>query len=201
MTTNRSITTPARTGLRNRNENVLPVLIFGLAVAALCIVAPASALNAPGTITVWSDVTPALVCVDGDFCHGTFDDGTADFSGLALNSYHTVTVSANGYRTFTQSVYISSSASGITITADLDPVVPDTGLVVVGVTPYGGAVCMDGWYCQYHAPTDWSARSSQQFDNLAANKYHTLTVEIPGYPTYTQRVWVSPGYNAVEVSL
>jgi hypothetical protein len=199
MTTTRLTPNPARTGLMNGKKNCLPLLVFGMLVLALALAMPAAAASPPGSVTVWSDVTPALVCIDGDFCHGTFDDGTAYFSDLTLNSYHVVTVTADGYKPNTQSFYASSSASGITITADLDPVTQDTGFVVVGVNPYGGTVCMDGWDCEYHGAPDYSARSSQQFDNLAANKYHTLTVDVNGFQPYTKRVWVSPGYNSLEV--
>ena len=194
MTQTRLITIPARMCPMNRNKNCVPVLIFGLLVIALFLAVPAAALNAPGTLEVYTSPGGSSVCIDSDYCRVSSETtGMAYFSGLATNQYHTIIVTNYGFQTYTDTIYIDPYATNLVTSAILQPYSGEPGSVYVEIYPYGGTICMDNTDCSSYGRADYSGSTSVQFRNLAPYQYHTLTVSLEGYLPYTQTIWMNPG--------
>lgn len=191
MITKELSTSPAGAGITSGRKNFWPLLIFGIIMAGLA-AAPVAAYTQPGTLTVLVSPGDALACVDGNYCRGTVDDGPAFFDGLAVNSYHTLTVEKGGYETSVTSFFSDPSATGLTISVNLQPN-PATGRIQAYVSPSGGTFCMDSGQCDSYGPADPSGETSRQWGDLAAYQYHTLTVFMDGFEPYTQDIWVTPG--------
>ena len=63
-----------------------------------------------------------------------------------------------------------------------------TGSIRVFSDPTEAYVCIDNFYCGY---------TTEQFDSLSADTYHTVTVSMGGYQTYTESVLVTSGSTYV----
>jgi hypothetical protein len=138
-----------------------------------------------GNIEVHS--TPyATACVDGSNCQPT----TATFSNLAGNSYHTVTVSLNGYQTYYDTVLVIPRDISV-VDAVLQPSSPATGSIQVFITPGGGTICIDGGQCVDNVGTT-DGSGSHQFSGIMANGYHTVTVMATGYQRFITEIYVQP---------
>lgn len=194
MTTTRSVTTPAPTGRTHRNGNLAPVLVFGLIVVALAIVVPASALEAPGSLEVYTSPGGSSVCIDADYCRVSSEStGMAYFYSLPTNQYHTLTVTNYGFQTYTDTIYLDSRATNMVTSAYLQPYSGEPGTIYAEIYPYGGTVCVDNTDCSSYGRADYSGSTSVQFRNLEPNRYHTLTVNLEGYRPYVQTLWMNPG--------
>jgi hypothetical protein len=138
-----------------------------------------------GNIEVHS--TPyATACVDGGDCQPT----TVTFSGLAGNSYHTVTVSLNGYQTYHDTVLVTPRDTSV-VDAVLQPSSPATGSIQVSITPGGGTICIDGGQCVDNVGTA-DGSGSHHFSGIIANTYHTVTVTASGYQRFITEIYVQP---------
>jgi hypothetical protein len=148
-----------------------------------------------GSIEVHSTPYGATACIDGGDCQQT----TASFTNLAGNSYHSLTISATGYQTYFDNVFVTARQTSV-VDATLQPVQPATGIVQVFITPGGGTVCLDN-QCEQNVGTP-GASGSHQFANIPANGYHTVTVTANGYQRYITEIYVQPGQlNELTISL
>ena len=158
------------------------IFMVTLAVMALISLIALPAAAASGSIRVFSTPTEAYVCIDNYQCGYT----TEQFDSLSANTYHTVTVSMDGYQTYSESVLVTAQSTYV-VNANLQPVMVSTGNIEVHSTPYATA-CVDGGDCQ---PT------TATFSGLAGNSYHTITVSLNGYQTYYDTVLVTPRDTSV----
>jgi len=156
-----------------------------LLVLVVLLAIPATALVAPGRITVYSVPTGALACVDNAECDTTGATFTAEG-----NAYHTVVVTEKGYLQWTDNVYVTSDQASV-VNAYLD-LNPDVTGVQVFVTPGGGTICLDNGDCRANVGTTGSTGSTQ-FAGVSAG-YHTISVESPaGYEDTSKLVNVELG--------
>jgi len=184
---------------------------FGLiAVMLICILLigiPPVAASADGNIQVYVEPSSvvATACVD-QHCQVTSmtaEGQGATFSGFDSNTWHTVTVKADGYQDYSQTFYLTYGTQ--VIDATLQPVptptpVP-TGSLEITVSPKGGTACIDGIQCQ-NLPLDLSADGVFEFYSLSGNTYHTLTITQSGYQPYTDSIYINAGMvNGESVTL
>ena len=139
---------------------------------------------APGRITVVSSPSYAKVCVDEGRCDRT----PADFS-VAGNSWYTVSVTAAGYRPWSESVFVTAGQAGL-VSADLESNTPKNG-VQVFVNPGGGMVCIDDVRCQ-PAEGETGGEGKTLFLGIPEG-FHTIKVNnTDGYRTYAMTRYVTP---------
>jgi hypothetical protein len=165
-----------------------------LIVLFLLIAVPATADLAPGRITVYSTPPGALACIDTTDCDTTVATFTAEG-----NTWHTVVVTENGYRLWTENVFVTSEQTSV-VNAFLD-LNPASTAIQVYVTPGGGTICLDNGECRLLGGLD-GATGSTLFTGVSPG-YHTLSVEAPaGYSDTTELVQVSLGrITDVSISL
>jgi hypothetical protein len=165
-----------------------------LIVLFLLIAVPATADLAPGRITVYSTPPGALACIDTTDCDTTVATFTAEG-----NTWHTVVVTENGYRLWTENVFVTSEQTSV-VNAFLD-LNPASTAIQVYVTPGGGTICLDNGECRLLGGLD-GATGSTLFTGVSPG-YHTLSVLAPaGYSDTTELVQVSLGrITDVSISL
>lgn len=100
-------------GTTYQSRALLPLMVFLIIWAGLFAIAPAQAYPTPCVLTVQVSPSPAHVCIDGSTCHVTRPGGRVIFEGVRPGSYHTLTVTRAGYRTFTQSFFADPFESGL----------------------------------------------------------------------------------------
>lgn len=157
----------------------LPMKPALLLVLLILLAIPVTALVPPGRITVHTTPAGALACLDTEVC----DTADTTFSA-AGNAWHTIVVSAKGYRDWTGRVYVTSAQISL-VDASLDP---DTAVTAIQVTvvPRGGTICLDNSQCR-------ESTGSTLFTGISPG-YHTLSVRGPaGYGDTTKLVQVAPG--------
>jgi hypothetical protein len=64
-----------------------------------------------GNVQVWSVPGNAYVEIDNYWGGWTDDSGSATFSGIPGNSYHTIEIAKKGYMTWTDSIYVTKDAT------------------------------------------------------------------------------------------
>jgi hypothetical protein len=130
-------------------------------------------------------VTPGggQVCLDNSQCRvnvGTsYGTGSTQFTGVSVGS-HTISVETDGFRTYTEQVYVSLGATS-TIHIDLVPISTPSGNIQVISTPDGATACADGGNCLMTPVT---------FSGLNSGTYHTVVVSLTGYETYSENTYV-----------
>ena len=186
--------------LTSLNRLFLSVGIF-LVILTLGIPPAAAAANANIQLYIEPSTAVATACVD-NHCQLTsmFPEGEgATFSGLDSNSYHTVTVTLDGYQRYYQSVYLTAGTQ--VIDAVLQPVPTPTpvatGNLEIEENPKGGTACIDGTQCQT-LPFDPNAGGVFDFTGLSGNTYHYLTINLNGYKPYAESILVDAGGNDEE---
>jgi hypothetical protein len=178
----------------NRTRNFWLLVASGLLVFVLLAVAPAAAGSSPGSLDVYTSPGGSSVCIDSNYCRISSEStGMAYFSGLAVNQYHTITVTNYGFQTYTDTIYLDPYATNLLTSAILQPSSGNPGTIWVEIYPYGGTICMDGRDCSSYGPADYNGWTSVSYSNLAPNQYHTLTVSLNGFQPYTQTIWMNPG--------
>jgi hypothetical protein len=155
-----------------------------LVALILVLIAPAQAVLPPGNIVVHSTPPGALACIDTVDCDYT----TANFVASA-DATHTVTVTADGYKRWTDTVYVTSGQTSV-VAADLQ-LNPDVTKIQVYVTPGGGQVCLDNSQCNVNVGTPYGTGSTQ-FTGVSVGP-HTISATAYGFRTYTEQVYVSLG--------
>ena len=166
-----------------------------LLVSFLLIAVPATADLAPGRITVYSTPSGALACIDSTDCDTTVATFTAEG-----NTWHTVVVTENGYRSWTENVFVTSEQTSV-VNAFLD-LNPAATAIQVYVTPGGGGtICLDNGECRLLGGLE-GATGSTLFTGVSPG-YHTISVVAPaGYSDTTKLVQVSLGrITDVSISL
>lgn len=197
--------------MNGKRSGMQTIMVMGiLAIGFLVCAVPVAAYYPTGGIQIWSTPGGAYACVDGNNCQYTASDGSAYFDGIAGGMYHSVTVSKNGYETFSQSVEVDPQVTSV-VDADLvqyrvRPVTytvsSDPGIIQVFVSPYGGTTCLDDGQCQSFSPIDYNGVASVQFNNLQPNRYYTLTTRMSGFQTFSQNIYVTPGdYETINVNM
>ena len=168
-----------------------PPLFF---ILFLLLIVAASAIVAPGRITVYSTPSNANVCVDTTNCDLT----TATFT-VDGNAWHTVVITQAGYLQWSDQVYVVSDQTAV-VNAVLETNPSTTG-VQVYVYPGSGTVCLDNSQCRVNVGSIGST-SSSQFAGVSAG-YHTITVEdTNGYGDYSTQVYVTMGrMSTVTINL
>jgi hypothetical protein len=155
-----------------------------LVALILVLIVPAQAVLPPGNIVVHSTPPGAFACIDTVDCDYT----TATFVASA-DTMHTVTVTADGYQRWTDTVYVTSGQTSVVV-ADLQ-LNPDTTKIQVYVNPGGGQVCLDSSPCHVNVGTP-SGLGSTQFTGVSVGP-HTISASAYGFRTYTEQVYVSLG--------
>jgi hypothetical protein len=116
------------------------------------------------------------------------------------NSYHTVTVTANGYRRFITEIYVQPDQVN-EANVYLQPLTSPTGSVQVSLTHGGGTVCLDGSRCDANVGSR-DGTGSTRFAGVLANSQHTVTVITTGYLPYSSHFTVLPNQiNELDISL
>jgi hypothetical protein len=163
-----------------------------LLVLLILFVVPATALIPPGRITVSSTPAGALACIDNQDCDTTGATFTAEG-----NAWHTVVVTAKGYRDWTDTVYVTSDQTSL-VEAYLDLNHAATA-IQVSIMPGGGTVCLDNSQCRKNVGTV-NSTGSTLFTGVSEG-YHTISVESPaGYRDTTKLVQVTLGKTS-DVSI
>ena len=148
-----------------------------------------------GNIQVQSNPSGATACIDGT---STCDTTPTIFRDVAAGTYHTVTVSLNGYDTYTEDVWAVAN-NQMAITADLQRSALKTETLRVYISPGVGQVCLDGADCQTDTgPTleTWPV----YFYQVSEDRSHTITVTADGYQNAVVSVTVLPNQmNDVEI--
>jgi hypothetical protein len=163
-------------------------------VLLLCIGVPAFADVPAGRVSVYSTPSGAYACIDSGNCD--FTPATFSVTG---NSYHTVTVREKGYRTWTDTVYVTADqTSRVDAFLDLDP---DATGIRVGIRPGGAVICLDNMDCR--ANVGAGNLSGTAFFRGVSPGYHTISVEAPvDYEDTTRLVQVELGkVTGVEIEL
>jgi len=183
-----------------QNRLFLSLGIF-LVIFAFGIPPAAAAANANIQLYIEPSNAVATACVD-NHCQITsmFPEGEgASFTGLDSNSYHTVTVTLDGYQMYSQTIYLTTGTQ--VVDAVLQPVPTPTpvapGNLEIEENPKGGTACIDGTQCQ-NLPFDQNAGGVFDFYSLAGNTYHTLTISLNGYQSYSESIFVDTGGNDEE---
>jgi hypothetical protein len=162
------------------------------------------------------------VCLDNSDCRvnvGTIGStGSTQFSGVS-EGYHTISVeSPAGYEDATQLVSVTlgkfttvtivldpvqTPATTVTPATPATPVTPATGTVRVYVDRTGSTVCIDNGDCRENVGgTAGPGTGTTVFDDIAANKVHTISVAADGFEPYSTEISVSEEQiNTVDVRL
>ena len=146
-----------------------------------------------GRITAVSLPSAAKVCVDDVKCDRT----PADFS-VSGNSWHNVTITAAGYRTWSDSVFVTAGQASL-VSADLESNSPKNGVQVL-VKPGGGLVCLDDSWCR-RASAGAGGEGSAQFADVIEG-FHTIKVNATeGYRTFSMVRYVTAKGISFSISL
>jgi hypothetical protein len=148
----------------------------------------------PGRITVWSEPSFAMVCIDNAQC----DTTPANF-GVSGNAWHTVNVTGSGYLPWSESIYVLTDQTSF-VNATLQPDNGITGIQVF-VKPGGGTVCLDNTACHTSVGSA-GGTGVTQFTGLGEG-YHSITVNATeGYLPYSTRAYVTRrGFIVLSVTL
>ena len=119
MTTQTSPFITIAAGTTYRGRAILPLMVFLIVWAGLFAMAPVQAFPTPCLLTVTVSPSPAHVCIDGSTCYVTCPDCRVMFEGVRPGSYHTLTVTRAGYRTFPRSFYADPLESGLIMDVQL----------------------------------------------------------------------------------
>jgi hypothetical protein len=137
----------------------------------------------PGRITVWSDPSFAVACIDNDQC----DTTPANF-GVSGNAWHTVNVTGSGYQPWSDWIYVLTDQTSL-VNATLRP---DNGITGIQVytRPGGGTVCLDGSVCHTRIGSA-GGTGVTEFTGLGEG-YHFISVNATeGYLPYSTRAYVT----------
>jgi hypothetical protein len=175
---------------------VVAILLLGITA---CISPVAAAENAWFSIN--SEPSGAWACLDHWNCHDTPVTFTTE-----PNSYHTLSVSKDGYLMSTQMLYASGPGVTTGITVALIPSTPHTGVLNLDSSPSGAGIWIDMLYY---------GKTPQIIGGISAGT-HSLTLKKAGYYDLKQGVQIvagqtttvspplspypaSPGYGSLQI--
>jgi hypothetical protein len=163
-------------------------------VLLILLAIPVLAAVPPGRISVFSSPSGAMACLESGSC----DITSATFT-VEGNAWHKVTVTAKGYRPWSQNVYVTSDQTSM-VEAYLDRD-PNATAVKVTITPGGGIICLDNSDCRANVGAN-STSGSTLFTGVSEG-YHTVSVEAPvDYEDTTRLVKVESGkITEVDIAL
>src|SRR5690606_36909778 len=136
---------------------------------------------APGTVSVRSSPSGALIEIDGEQRRETTP---TVISGLRLGT-HRVIVSADGHQPSTHRIELTEDAPAATLDVTLESAVaPASGVLRVRTTPSGARVSIDGVETGTITPSVLPA--------LTPHAPHLLRLELDGYEAADARVTLTP---------
>jgi hypothetical protein len=137
----------------------------------------------PGSaLTVTSYPAGADLFVDGALVGKT----PATFTGI-LPGAHSIAVTKIGYYGYYSEITVASGqASNVAVT--LQPLLVEKGTISVRSNPAGASIILDGVATGKTTPYDFTGITPE---------YHTVSVSMTGYETYTQTVVVNAGTTVI----
>lgn len=145
----------------------------GILLACLCLLVLPAAADSP-QFRVYSDPSGASFCVDYHCGYTTPDDFAA-----SPNSWHTITVSLDGYQTWTDTQYLDDYGTTV-VNAVLTPVPAQFGYL--DITSFGADIYVDGAY----------KGNGDQTMPLSPGG-HRLLLQKPGYYDYEEYFTITAG--------
>jgi hypothetical protein len=136
----------------------------------------------PGRITVYSEPSGAVACIDTTYC-----DTTASTFTVSGNTWHSVVITNKGYLPWSDYIFVTSDQTHrINAELQLNPAIT---VLQVDVTPGSGTVCLDTNQCHTNVGL-FGSSGSTQFTGVSPG-YHTIRVWGPaGFQDYYTTVYV-----------
>ena len=142
-----------------------------LVIAIIASIAPVAADDSTAYLAVISNPVGAMACLDHYTCHTT----PASFT-TTPNSYHSLTISKEGYQMFTQTVYTAGTNGTTTVTVTLGANPLLTGTLDLDSNPTNADIWLDSLYYG----------TTPQIIGGLSEGTHTLVLRKAGYYDYTE---------------